>query len=170
MLDLFKGVKKLISLSCTLSLSLLHAKGTTKKTLSLPEFSLSTKCVPNNQKNKKKEKRFAFNSVKHFGVRVFCEQLLLEGLEVRPHFRSPRCRILPFDQPHHTQARAALDQDVERGTDMYVVLGENEGIERLQLGDKRRDGTEAAAGQVDDSQRLHPRELRRERLVLGRVT
>ena len=50
-----------------------------------------------------------------------------------------------FVQPHLTQAGAVLDQDVERGEDLLVVVGEVEALERLQLADKRRDGAEAAA-------------------------
>ena len=90
----------------------------------------------------------------HFGVRVFREQLRFEGFEVRQRLRSRRSRILPFDQRDLTQARAALDQDVERGVDLFVVKGETEVLERLQLADKRRDGAEAAGGEAELSQRL----------------
>ena len=55
------------------------------------------------------------------------------------------------EQPHLTQAGAALDQDVERGgVDLQVVLAEIEDLERLQLADKRREGAEAAAQEVEE--------------------
>ena len=87
---------------------------------------------------------------------------------MRPQFRSQRRRIGASGEPHISQAGAALDQDVERGVDLSVVLGEFEALERLQLADERRDGAEAAAGEAEGSQRFHLPELCRERLVLGR--
>ena len=51
-----------------------------------------------------------------------------------------------FGQPHVTQAGAALDQEVERGADLWVVLAEIEELERLQLADKRGEGEKVAAG------------------------
>ena len=42
-------------------------------------------------------------------------------------------------------------------------------LERLQLADERRDGAEAAPGEVEVSQRLHLSGLCREHLVLGTV-
>ena len=65
------------------------------------------------------------------------------------------------------QARASLDQEVERGVELQaVVTGEIEELERLELADKRRDGAEAAVGEAEASQRLEIRELRREPRVL----
>ena len=57
-------------------------------------------------------------------------------------------------QPHLAQAGAALDHKVERGVDLHVVTVETEDLERLELADKRRDGAEAAAAEVELSQRL----------------
>ena len=69
---------------------------------------------------------------------------------MRQRVRSPRFRTVPFEQSHLAQAGAALDQEVERGGDLQVVVsGEIEDLERLQLADKRRDGAEAAAGEAE---------------------
>ena len=102
----------------------------------------------------------------HFGARVFRQQPRFEGCEIRQRFRSPRTPVALFVKHHLSQAGAALDQGVELGGDLCVVVGkgELEVLERLQLADKSRDGAEAAVVEVELSQRLKLPELRRERL------
>jgi hypothetical protein len=84
-----------LSLLHSVSLSLVHAKGTTKDTPSPSLRSLSRHFMQKNKKRKRRRKRFAFHSVDHFGVWVFREQLRFEGFEVRQRFWSPRCRNEP---------------------------------------------------------------------------
>ena len=61
------------------------------------------------------------------------------------------------------------EKGVERGVDLLVVLGEIEDLERLQLAYTRRDSAEAAALEVEVSQRPQLPELCREPHVLGSV-
>ena len=97
--------------------------------------SLKTCCVQKTkaQEKKREKKTLRFHSVEHFGVRVFREQLRFEGFEVRPRFRS----VGHFEQHNVAKAGISLDQEVERGVNLGVVLGEMEGLERLQLADKQ---------------------------------
>ena len=92
--------------------------------------------------------------MQHFNFRVFHVQLGFEDLEVRPRFRSPRYRAEPFVQPNFEQEGEALDKDVDRVVDLKVVEGEVEHLERPELADKRREGAEAAAAEVEHSQGL----------------
>ena len=71
---------------------------------------------------------------------------------MRQRFRSPR-PIWPFAQLHLTQGGAAPDKEIERGGNLFVVLGEIEDLERLLLADKRRDRGEAAVREVEVSQK-----------------
>ena len=91
----------------------------------------------------------------------------MKGFEVRvgPGVLDPLGSSLTQRRRGHT-----LGQDVERVVYRLFVAGELEGLERLQLVDKRRDGAEAAALEVGDTQRRPPPERCRERrLVFGRV-
>ena len=59
-----------------------------------------------------------------------------------------------FQQLHLAQARATLDQEVERGGDPFAVEGEVEDLERLELAEKRRDAAEAAEDEHNDAKGL----------------
>lgn len=132
----------------------------------------ASKKTKTHKKGKRRRKRFTFTRIITLRRWVFREQPRCEGFEEsRPRFLIPREQ--PFGvkiaQPNLAQAGAALDQAVERGVDPEEVLGEIEGLERLQLADERRDGVEAAVGEVEVSQRPHVPEFCREYLVSGRV-
>ena len=81
-----------LSLFYTLSLP----PKTQRKNTHLPPCALSqhTECKKNRKKEKgerrKEKKTLRFRSVKHFGVRVFREQLRFEGFEVRPRLLEPK--------------------------------------------------------------------------------
>ena len=64
---------------------------------------------------------------------------------MRQRPRGPGAHVEPFLQPDLAQARAALDQEVERGVDLQVVVVvEPEDLERLELAEERWDGAEVA--------------------------
>jgi type II secretory pathway component PulF len=102
--------------------------------------------------------------------RVFLLKFRLEGLEVRQRLRIPRLAGL-FRHRNVAQARAALEQVVQRGVELQVgVVIEQDLLERAQLAHKLRHAAEAAVAEMKLAQRIHPLQLFGESHVVGRDT